>query len=112
MYYLASTMHVNHAHRMRGNRWADDPKSHADMAAKVPQTMAASAAYVDKHGLRGDFVLGDTLSLADPYLFVVSAWLQGDGVAIADTPRLAAFCERMAQRPSVQAAVAQGMIRV
>ena len=23
MYYLASTMHVNHAHRMRGARWAD-----------------------------------------------------------------------------------------
>src|SRR6202040_2776019 len=22
--YLCSTLHVNHAHRMRGNRWADD----------------------------------------------------------------------------------------
>ena len=24
MLYLASTMHVNHAHRARGHRWADD----------------------------------------------------------------------------------------
>ena len=38
MYYLASTMHVNHAHKMRGTRWADRPESHADMtAAPLPQ---------------------------------------------------------------------------
>ena len=46
MYYLASTMHVAHAHKMRGARWADKAESHADMTAKVPQTMAACAAYV------------------------------------------------------------------
>jgi glutathione S-transferase len=26
--YLCSTVHVAHAHRVRGNRWADDPGGH------------------------------------------------------------------------------------
>ena len=31
MYYLASTMHVNHAHKLRGPRWADKKSSWKDM---------------------------------------------------------------------------------
>jgi glutathione S-transferase len=34
--YLCSTLHVAHAHRMRGNRWADDPAAIAAMQRKVP----------------------------------------------------------------------------
>ena len=29
--YLCSTVHVAHAHRMRGHRWADDPAAHEAM---------------------------------------------------------------------------------
>ena len=32
MYYLASTMHVAHAHKMRGSRWADQTSSFEDMS--------------------------------------------------------------------------------
>src|SRR5437763_1033622 len=39
--YLCSTVHVAHAHRMRGSRWADEPASFADMKRKVPQTTTA-----------------------------------------------------------------------
>lgn len=110
MYYMASTMHVNHAHKMRGHRWADKPESHADMAAKVPQTMTDSARYFAAHCLRGDFVLGSTLSLADPYSFVVCNWLERDGVELAGFSAIAAFLERMRERPSVQTVVAKGML--
>ena len=110
MYYLASTMHVAHAHKMRGTRWADHPESHADMTAKVPQTMAACAAYVEENALLGDFVAGDSLSLADPYLYIVCNWLEGDGVPLADYPRIAAFMQRMAERPSVKAMRERGML--
>ncbi|TMM52325.1 glutathione S-transferase family protein [Sulfitobacter sabulilitoris] len=112
MYYLASTMHVNHAHKMRGSRWASAPESHADMAATVPRTMADSAAHIEQHALRGDYVMGEDFSLADPYLFVVSTWLRGDDVDIASYPKFAAFQRRMISRASVQAAIEGGMIRV
>ncbi|KIN75208.1 Glutathione S-transferase [Sulfitobacter noctilucae] len=110
MYYLASTMHVAHAHKMRGSRWADQSSSFEDMKAKVPETMAACAAYVASDCLHGDFVTGDSLSIADPYLFVVCNWLAGDGVDPADYPPVAAFLKRMEARDSVKAVRAKGML--
>ncbi|WP_204318558.1 hypothetical protein, partial [Klebsiella aerogenes] len=35
--YLCSSVHINHAHKMRGYRWADEESSYADMKRKVPQ---------------------------------------------------------------------------
>ena len=110
MYYLASTMHVAHAHKMRGTRWADKAESHADMTAKVPQTMAACAAYVEAECIRGDYVCGDAFTVADAYLFVVCNWLAGDGVSVADYPKITAFMARMEARDSVKAVRAKGML--
>lgn len=110
MYYLASTMHVNHAHKMRGHRWADKKGSWSDMKAKVPASMTASCAYVESNGLRGPFVLGDQISLADCYLYVVCSWLEGDGVDVSQFPKILAFREAMEARASVQAVKAAGML--
>lgn len=110
MYFLASTMHVAHAHKMRGTRWADDPSSHADMAAKVPQTMQACAAYVEAECFQGDFVCAEGFSIADPYLYVTCTWLSGDGVDVSGFPKLSAFMDRMAQRDSVKAVRAKRML--
>jgi glutathione S-transferase len=110
MYYLASTMHVNHAHKMRGARCADRAESHADMAAKVTETMTASARFVEESCLQGPFVMGDRFTIADPYTFVVCNWLAGDGVQVADFPGISAFLQRMRSRASVQAVIKQGMM--
>ena len=110
MYYLASTMHVNHAHKLRGARWADQPASFEDMRAKVAQTMQASCAYLEAEVLQGPFVLGARLSLADPYLFVIGTWLAGDGVDVAEFPKLASFMRVMEGRASVKAVRAKGWL--
>ncbi len=110
MYYLASTMHPNHAHKMRGNRWADQEASRADMAAKVPETMTACAQYVEDHCLRGPLVAGAKLSIADPYLFVVCSWLEGDDVDLAAFPKIRAFRAAMEERASVKTVRAAGML--
>ncbi|MEY8830752.1 glutathione S-transferase family protein [Sedimentitalea sp. XS_ASV28] len=110
MFYLASTMHVNHAHRLRGSRWATRQESFDDMAAKVPDTMTASADYIEQHGLAGPYVLGEAFSIADPYLFVVCSWLNGDGVDVLRYDRITAFMQAMNARSSVQDARAKGMI--
>ncbi|WP_171101531.1 glutathione S-transferase family protein [Ruegeria sp. HKCCD7255] len=110
MFYLASTMHVNHAHKMRGHRWADKETSWEDMAAKVAETMTASCDYVCANGLHGPFVLGEAFSLADAYLYVVCSWLEGDGVDVSAFPKIVAFREAMEARPSVQAVRAAGML--
>jgi glutathione S-transferase len=110
MCYIASTMHVNHAHKMRGHRWASEESSFADMKAKSVQTMTESAAHVENHVLQGPYVLGETFSLADPYLYVACNWLEGDGVTVADFPRIVAFIEAMRGRTSVAQVIADDMI--
>lgn len=110
MYYLASTMHVAHAHKMRGSRWADQQSSFDDMTAKVPETMRACATFVEENALRGDFVTGNTISIADPYLFITCNWLEGDGVAVSDFPGIRGFLERMEARDSVKTMRAKGML--
>jgi len=110
MYYLASTMHVAHAHKMRGSRWADQQASFDDMKAKVPETVAACAAFVEAECLRGDFVTGDQISIADPYLYMVCSWMDGDGVPTAGFPKIDAFLNRMETRNSVKAVRAKGML--
>ena len=110
MYYLASTMHVNHARKRRGNRWANAAASLADMTAKVPETMAASCAFLEETCALSPFVMGTAMTLADPWLFTIGTWLEGDGVDIAAYPKLAGFVAMMNDRPSVAALRARGLL--
>ena len=105
--YLCSTVHVAHAHRMRGNRWADDPAALAAMQKKVPQSVGACFELIDRHMLRGPWVMGDNYTIADPYLFTLAQWLEADGVDTARIPRVIDHRERMLSRPSVRKAVAE-----
>ena len=110
MFYLASTMHVNHAHKMRGHRWADQTSSWDDMTAKVPETMAQSCDYIEHSVLNGPYVLGQKYSLADPYLYVISTWLKGDGVDPSAYPKLSAFIQAMEQRSAVRSVRQRGFL--
>ncbi len=104
--YLASTVHVNHAHGRRAGRWADEASSIADMQRKVPQTMSEAFSVIENHYLRGPWVLGEAYSVADAYLFTIASWLKSDGVDIALFPKVAAHTARMLERPAVQRALA------
>ena len=39
--YICATLHVAHAHKLRGSRWADDPAAIEAMMATVPETVGA-----------------------------------------------------------------------
>lgn len=106
--YLCSTVHINHAHRPRASRWADEPEAIAAMQRKVAANMTENFELIEKHYLQGPWVLGDTYSVADGYLHTVSNWLAGDGVDIARFPKVVAHRERLLQRPGVQQALATG----
>ena len=103
--YLATSIHVAHAHGRRAARWSDDPAAQASMAAKVSENMSAGFDLIEA-GLDGEWVMGDAYSVADPYLFVFSGWLAGDGVDIARFPKVADHFQRMARRPAVQRVMA------
>ena len=61
--YLCSSLHVAHAHRMRGHRWvdADDAAAIAAMQRKVPQSVGDCWALVEEHLFKGPWADGRAL---------------------------------------------------
>jgi len=104
--YLCATLHVAHAHRMRGYRWASEPSSFADMQRKVPESVGACYDLIEQQ-LKGPWVMGDGYTVADPYLFTIAQWLEADGIDPNRFPRVSAHRTRMAGRPSVRKAIAE-----
>ena len=105
--YLCSTVHVAHAHRVRGYRWADEPEALEAMKKKVPQSVGACFELIERQFFRGPWVMGETYTIADPYLFTLASWLEGDGVDPRAYPRVREHRSRMAERPAVKRALAQ-----
>jgi len=103
--YICATLHVAHAHRMRGYRWADDPKAFEAMKAKIPQSVGACFALIDREMLRGPWVMGEAYTIADPYLYAVARWMESDGLEPSAFPRVLDHRDRMAERPAVQRAL-------
>jgi len=104
--YLCSTVHVAHAHRMRGLRWADEPEAHLAMQRKVPQAVGDCFALIEREMFEGPWVMGNDYTVCDGYLFTLSQWLAGDGVDIDRTPKIAEHFKRVGERPAVRKAVA------
>jgi glutathione S-transferase len=100
--YLCATVHVAHAHKLRGSRWVDDEAAIEAMKQKVPQTMAECFELIETEMFRGPWVMGDNYSISDCYLFTISRWLEGDGVEVERFPRVADHARRMRERPAVQ----------
>ena len=99
--YLCSTVHVAHAHRHRGYRWADDEAALAEMTRKVPETVAACFQLIEDELLKGPYVLGGAYSVCDAYLFTLADWLEGDSVDPRQFARVYAHREMIRARPAV-----------
>jgi glutathione S-transferase len=105
--YLCSTVHVAHAHKGRGPRWVDDEQSMEAMKKKVPQNMADCFTLIENELLQGPWVLGETFSISDMYLYTIAGWLEGDSVDVNRFPKVAAHMRRMDAEPAVQKVLAQ-----
>ncbi|MFZ4537952.1 glutathione transferase GstA [Propionivibrio sp.] len=68
--------------------------------------LANRLGYVADHLATHDYLLGERFTVADGYLFTVLGWGQWVGIDIKQWPALAAFQERVSNRPSVRDALA------
>ena len=105
--YLCATVHVAHAHKLRGARWATEESSFADMKRMIPKSVGACFALIERNMLRGPWVMGESYTICDPYLYTVALWLEGDGVDLASLPKVADHRKRMSERPAVQKVLAE-----
>lgn len=84
-----------------------------DEAKKIQREKLASRFQWLDAELKGkQYLMGDTFSVADGYLFTVTNWTKPMSIDLAPYPNLVAWRERVAARPAVQEAMrAEGLIQ-
>jgi glutathione S-transferase len=84
-----------------------------DEAKKIQREKLASRFQWLDTELKGkQYLMGDTFSVADGYLFTVTNWAKPMAIDLAPYPNLMAWRERVAARPAVQEAMrAEGLIQ-
>ncbi|MGD9743032.1 MAG: glutathione S-transferase family protein [Dongiaceae bacterium] len=102
--YLSATLHVAHAHGRRGTRWVDETETGAieAMKRKVPQSVGDCFDLVEREMFAGPWAMGADYTIADPYLFTVAGWIEGDGLDPKRFPKILDHRNRMAERPAVR----------
>src|SRR5258708_4618513 len=107
--YLCSSLHINHAHRMRGPRWVDanDSAAIAAMQRHVPVSVSANYELIESEMLKGPWVMGERYTICDAYLFTLAQWLEQDGVEPARVPKVVDHRRRVGERAAAKKAIAQ-----
>ena len=100
--YLCSTVHVAHAHRGRGNRWASSEASFKDMRQKVSETVENCFDLIENTMISGPWVLGEQYSICDIYLYTIARWLEQDQVDINQFPKVTKHFNQISNRPAVK----------
>ncbi|MEE1657326.1 glutathione transferase GstA [Microvirga sp. CF3062] len=97
-------------HKGFGPLWNPATPDAVKIATK--ERLASRFAYLDKKLGSQPFLMGDTFTIADAYLFTVVNWTNFHAIDISPFPNLQAFQARIAARPAVQQALeAEGLVK-
>ena len=89
-----------------------DPEVPDAVKSVFRRRLATRLAHVEAHLTRNDYLLGQTFSVADVYLFVMSNWARSTNVDLSSYPHVLALRRRVGARPPVQAAMkVEGLTR-
>lgn len=87
------------------------PAMPAEAKALYKDWLGHRLAWVDSQLANKSFLLGDTFTVADAYLYTVVNWTKLVGIAIDHLPDLLAFVARVGARPTVgEALQAEGLV--
>jgi glutathione S-transferase len=78
-----------------------NPEATDEMKQLVIRDLSKKLSYIDQQLGAGPFLFGDDLTLPDAYLFVITGWTE-KMIGLDQWPNLAAFRQRMLQRPAVR----------
>jgi len=80
--------------------------------AMAQKKLGERLAWVDGQLAGKDYLMGDTFTVADAYLFTVAGWGKYVGVDISGLQNLSAYMGRVAARPAVHDALkAEGLLK-
>lgn len=82
-----------------------NPALNDEAKATFKDKLAKRFDALDKHFADHKFLMGEQFIVADGYLYTVISWSQGVGLDLSKWPNLAAYRQRVADRPKVKAAL-------
>jgi len=107
--WLSTALHANLSLYLHPNKVAAAAEAQAEVRGAAEQRVNAQIDRVEeelaRHG--GPWLLGDSYSAADAYLFTLARWTRGMPRPAASRPQLGTYLRRMIDRPAVQRAHAQ-----
>lgn len=88
------------------------PNTPDDFKPVARENVKRRLAFVDAALAKGPYLLGESFSVADIYLFVVAGWAKFVEVDISGFANLGAFLGRLSERPAVvEALKAEGLLK-
>ena len=89
-----------------------NPKASDELKAMVRDALAQRFDYLSTQLQGKTYLMGETFTVADGYLFTVLGWTVPTQIDLSKWPVLSAFVERIAARPAVRAAMqAEGLLK-
>ena len=102
LFYASANLYESILRLYYADRFTTDP-------TQVDQIQASARAFIDQSwGLlenelgQGPYLLGQTYSLIDPYLLMLTNWHEHPGVLFERNPKLRRLCETVRLRPAVE----------
>ena len=83
-----------------------DPRIDAATKALFVQQLGKKYAWINSRLEGQAYLTGDTFTIADAYLFVITGWAPNLGVDLSPLANVQAYLDRIARRDSVKAALA------
>ena len=103
--FVSSELHKSYSPLFK----PDTPEDYKPIIRKL---IGQRQAFVNEQLKGRPYLLGDSFSVADAYLFVVTNWSRAVNVDISAFAELQQFMERVRKRPAVQAAMkAEGLLK-
>lgn len=103
--YVATELHKGY-----GPLW--NPSSSAEAKESTRKLLAKKFDYVEQQLGSGPYLMGETFTLPDAYLFVMLTWTKLHEIDLSRWPGLTAFFERVRARPAVQEAMrTEGLVK-
>jgi len=86
------------------DRFADTPESEGNARARGIRRLRETWQVIDDQIGDGEWILGDTFSVADIYLFMLTTWFSPERghPSVDELPNVKRIADKVAQRPSVK----------
>ena len=103
MMYLSNTLQAELLSYFYPDRLSEDEACAAQVKTKAEQRVAQMLGYVDDSlaKSKGAYLLGEQLSIADLFLFMLCRWSRGMQKPARAYPHLAPYLQALLERPSI-----------